>query len=157
MEEVIKKRTHHGHAIQRVRQCHNWSRATLAEKMCMEQQAIYRIEKKQQIDEETLAKFAKVLNVSVEFLKEMEEEQPITNYFINNTFSPTDSNMPIGSTIEKNSMTINSNKEHILALEELKKVYEENVLVYKELIAELRKEIAKLEEENKQLRDLLKD
>lgn len=162
MEKVSKK--HHGHAIQRMRKCHNWSRATLGEKVCMEQQAIYRIEQKEVIEDGILTKFAKALNVSIDLLKNMDDQQQITNYFVDNSFFSTESSMINASSMENNSTSINpSNKEENF-MQELKKVYQENILIYKEFISakileidKLHKNIVDLTEEIKQLRNMYRN
>ena len=51
----------------------------------MSQETLSRYEEKEKIDDEMLGRMSKELGVSVEFIKEMEDDKPLTFYIENNT------------------------------------------------------------------------
>ena len=83
--ERTEKNTHHGHAIKRIRQSLGIKQASLAMDTGLCQQTVSSYEQKKVIEDEILEKFAKVLNVSVDLIKELEED-PVTIIIENNTF-----------------------------------------------------------------------
>ncbi len=83
--EKREKRTHHGHAIKRLRQTLGIKQDALASEMGLCQQTVSTYEQKPVIEDDILVKFASALNVSAELIKELEED-PLTIIFENNTF-----------------------------------------------------------------------
>jgi len=80
-----KRRTHHGHAIKRLRQTTGIKQSALAIDMGLSQQTISTYEQRSNIEDEMLEKFAKALNVTAELIKNLEED-PVTVIIENNTF-----------------------------------------------------------------------
>lgn len=73
----ITKNTHHGHSIKRYRQSLGIKQEAIASDMGVSQALVSFYEKKKFIENEMLEKFAQVLNISPEILKELEED-PVT-------------------------------------------------------------------------------
>lgn len=84
-------RVHHGHNIQRTRREKKVTQVTLEKLLDFSKGKIGYLETKAKIDDETLDKIAKALNVPVEILKETEEERPCI-VIENNTFNGENSN-----------------------------------------------------------------
>jgi transcriptional regulator with XRE-family HTH domain len=83
-EETLKN-THHGHAIKRLRHAMGIKQDALAIDMGISQGQISAYEQRKDIDDDTIVKFAKALNVAPELIKELEED-PVTVIIENNTF-----------------------------------------------------------------------
>ena len=81
--EKKEKRTHHGHALKRVRTTLGVKQETLAVELGMTQAMISTYEGKKVIEDTMLEKFATALGVSAEFIKELEED-PVTVIIENN-------------------------------------------------------------------------
>ncbi len=78
------KNTHHGHAIKRLRHAMGIKQDALAVDMGISQGQISAYEQRKVIDDETIEKFATVLNVAPELIKELDED-PVTFIIENNT------------------------------------------------------------------------
>ena len=65
---------HHGHNIKRIREILGIKQGTLATEFKISQQAISDLEKKSQINDDVLKKVATALNVSVNTIKNFNEE-----------------------------------------------------------------------------------
>ena len=76
-EEKTLKNTHHGHAVKRIRHTLGIKQDALAADVGISQTMISRYEQKKVIEDDMIEKFAKALNISPEFIKEMEED-PVT-------------------------------------------------------------------------------
>ncbi len=76
-EERTLKNTHHGHAVKRIRHTLGIKQDALAADIGISQTMISRYEQKKVIEDDVIEKIAKVLDVSPEFIKEMEED-PVT-------------------------------------------------------------------------------
>jgi len=89
--EKREKRTHHGHALKRVRMTLGVKQETLAVELGMTQAMISTYEGKKVIEDNMLQKFATALGVSAEFIRELEED-PVTVFIENNnnTFGEND-------------------------------------------------------------------
>ncbi len=129
-----EKRTHHGHAVKRLRQTLGIKQGALAADMGLSQQTISTYEQKPVIEDEILEKFAKALDVSIELIKDLEED-PITITIENNTFENKDGNNiaylendystntynPVDKIIELCEKLLEADKEKIALLEKLLK------------------------------------
>ena len=91
-QEKTAKNTHHGHAIKRYRHTLGIKQEALAADMGISQALVSFYEQKKEIDDDTINSFAKALNVSVELIKELEED-PVTFIIENNTFEKNGSNV----------------------------------------------------------------
>lgn len=82
---IVPRRIHHGSNIKRLRDIVGVKQEEIAQELGWTQQAVSKLEQKEQIDDETLKKVAKVLHISVEAIKNFNEEATMT--FITNTFN----------------------------------------------------------------------
>lgn len=82
-----ERRTHHGHAVKRLRRDVGLSQQQLGKEIGMSQQTVCRNEEQKTLDDDTLERYAKRLGVSVDFIKNMEDEKPLVQYFQNNTYN----------------------------------------------------------------------
>lgn len=83
-DTVIMPRVHQGRNIRRFRDILGVKQEALAAKLDMTQQAFSKLEQKEQIDEKTLSKVAKALQIPVEAIKNMTDEAAFN--IIGNTF-----------------------------------------------------------------------
>lgn len=86
-EEKIKptENKHYGHAVRRLRQDRRLSQKEFGMKIGMAQQTVCRYEDQLVLEDEILQIFAKGLNVSVDFIKKLEDDKFLTYYSENNT------------------------------------------------------------------------
>ena len=127
-EEKTLKNTHHGHAVKRIRNTLGIKQDALATDVGMSQTMISRYEQRKVIEDDVIEKIAKVLNVSPEFIKEMEED-PVTVIVENNTFEKGNNN--IGYITDNN--IVNNPIEQILELnKEMQSLYERMLDLEKE-------------------------
>lgn len=95
-------RTHHGHAIRRLRESRRLSQQKLGELTNMVQQNVSMYESQPVIKDQILDLFAAALRVDVELIKTMEDYSPDSYYVDNNSIS--------GNTVENNATaTVASN------------------------------------------------
>lgn len=136
--------THHGHAIKRIRRDKGLSQKNLAQLINMAQQTVGRYEEQEKIDDEILERFANGLDVSVDLIKELEDNKPLTYYIENNTFSNKDNS--IGINVGE-STTINhpAEKAFYTSLEQMQKLYDNSIQLYNQLLTSTQEKIAILE------------
>lgn len=77
-------RTHHGHAIRRIRESRRLSQQKLGELTHMVQQNVSMYENQKVIKDQILDLFAAALHVDVELIKSMEDYSPDSYYMENN-------------------------------------------------------------------------
>ena len=119
METSSKTNNHHiGRKISRIRELKNIKQEFLASELGVSQQTVSRFEQAETIEEEVLAKIAKVLGVSPEAIKNFSEEA-VFNYF--NTFNDNSGN---GAYSQNSSFIINPIEKLLEVIEENKKLYE---------------------------------
>lgn len=153
-----KKRTHHGHAVKRLRMDRRLSQKDLGNIIGMSQQALCRYEEQEKIDDLTLERLAKGLEVSVELIKELEEDKPFVEYIQNNTITDNTIENTKGTTLasnhnEGNTYNYTDDKETLhLILEKLQKVYESNVQMYNQYFKISEEKFDKLEKEIAELK-----
>ncbi|MEA4917610.1 helix-turn-helix transcriptional regulator [Proteiniphilum sp.] len=124
---MIKKNTHHGHAIKRFRHTLGMKQDVLASIMGLSQTQVSTYEQRKVINDDMIGKFAKALNVAPELITELEED-PVTVIIQNNTFEG-------GSGAYKNNIN-NSPIDRIIELANEKTVlYERMLELEKEKIA----------------------
>ena len=75
-EELQNMNVHHGHNIRRTRIEKGIKQEAMAELVHLSQPAISKYERTKTIDDEMLQRFARALNVPVEYLKTLEEDAP---------------------------------------------------------------------------------
>ena len=83
--EIFTKIVHHGNNIKRLRDILGIKQETMAQQLGLTQQAVSKLEQREQIDYETLKKVSKVLNIPVEAIKNFNDEA--TKTYIINTFN----------------------------------------------------------------------
>ncbi|WP_106832268.1 helix-turn-helix domain-containing protein [Parabacteroides pacaensis] len=166
-EEIVKDkncRHHHGHAVKRLRQDKRMSQADLGKEIGMVQSRVCYYESLEKISDDILERFAKVLNVSVDFIKEMEEDKPLMYYIENNTVTnennTTESGSSLGNINGNSTLNNHIDKSLYTALEQMQKLYESSMQLYnnsmqlynehlkstEEKISTLEKEISRLKE-----------
>ena len=143
----VKRNTHHGHAVRRLRQDRRLSQKELGDKVAMVQQTVSHYEEEERISDPILERFAKALDVTVDFIKELEDEKPMSFYIENNQITDHSSAYIVN---DVNQNTINNqllDKEIVeTVLTDLKSVYKDNIKHFQECMELTRQQIAKLEE-----------
>ena len=119
-------KVHHGRNIKRLREMLGVKQELIANELNMTQQAISKLEQKEQIEEEVLAKVAKVLDVPVDAIKNLNDETT-TSYI--NTFNDSQGHFfstnincnfnPIDKVIELYERLLAAEKEKVAMLERL--------------------------------------
>ncbi|WP_106829589.1 helix-turn-helix domain-containing protein [Parabacteroides pacaensis] len=129
-------KSHHGHAIKRLRRDKKLSQKQLGDLISMCQQNVSHYEEEEKISDELLARFAKGLDVSVDLIKELEDEKPLAYYIENNTFSNKDNSIASGNIGEIGSVTTTNQSDKALytALEEMQKLYGKGMQLYENSI-----------------------
>jgi len=85
METELLKTIHHGQNIKRLRDLLGIKQETIAMRLHITQQAMSKLEQKEQIDDELLEKISKILNVPVESIKNFDDKTAIN--ILSNTFN----------------------------------------------------------------------
>ncbi|WP_455592850.1 helix-turn-helix domain-containing protein [Bacteroides sp.] len=142
-EEKKAKSVHHGHNIKLARQLKGIKQEELAEKMQMPVASVSKHENTETIDDQMLNKFAKALDIPIEFLKTVEGFSN-TVVFENNTITNNDHATSVGY-----AETLNDNK----TINPLDKVVE----LYERLLKEKDEKYATLEKRVQNLEKLLSD
>ena len=135
-EEIQNVNVHHGHNIRRTRIEKNIKQDALAALVNMTQPNVSKYEKMRVIEDEMLNRFARALNVPVEYLKTLEEDAPsvVFENITNNVHDNKDSSM--GSTGYNNDSITNT------------ELYERLLKEKDEKYAALEKRIQGLEQQN---------
>lgn len=81
--EERERRTHHGHAVARLRKSQGMKQSTLGELLGVDQSSISLYEQKEVLEDELLDRIAAALSVSPELIRNLEED-PLTIIFENN-------------------------------------------------------------------------
>lgn len=139
---------HHGRNIRNARIKRNLKQEALAELVHMTQQNVSRYEATKVIDDKTLEKFAKALDVSVEDLKTIDEPSPLlvennNTYTENGTISGVSQGTCWGNPSYQNSPTINP-------IDKLVEVYERMLLLHVQRIKELEAKVAAFEKKREE-------
>lgn len=135
-------KVHHGRNIRRVRMEKNIKQEVLSEKVNMSQPTVSRYENMKVIDEETLQRFAKALNVPIDYLETLEEDAP-TVVFENNTINNSDqggANTQVGFTQEENNTSA-----HFNPIEKIAELYERLLKEKDDKIATFEKRLDEME------------
>ncbi|MBD8348983.1 helix-turn-helix domain-containing protein [Dysgonomonas sp. HGC4] len=140
-DSTTTKKKHQGRNVRRLRQALGIKQEVIASALNITQQAVSHYEQKQEIDDDTLVKIAQALNISVELIKELEED-PATIYIENNTFEDGSQvgtvglmgeNTNIYNPIEK---IIELSNEKAALYERLLQVEKEKIALLEELLKE---------------------
>jgi transcriptional regulator with XRE-family HTH domain len=85
METILSGTIHHGQNVKRLRDILGVKQETIAMGLNMTQQAMSKLEQKEQIDDEILRKISKILNVPVDSIKNFNDEAAMN--IVANTFN----------------------------------------------------------------------
>jgi transcriptional regulator with XRE-family HTH domain len=129
----MPEKVHQGRAVKRIREILQVKQEMLADALGISQQSVSSLEAKEIIDPETLEQIAKTLKVSVEAIKNFNEEAAIYN--IQNNYE--------GSTI--NSSPVNATHCTFNPLDKYVEVVEKNEKLYEALLKSEREKNALLE------------
>lgn len=140
-KEQTSKNTHHGHAIKRFRHTLGIKQEALASTMGLSQALISTYEQRKLLNDDVIERFAKVLHVAPELIRDLEED-PVTFIVENNTFE----NGSVGNIALTNENCGNTYNP----IEQILELNKEKTALY-ERILELEKE------KNALLEKLLKD
>jgi len=124
-------RTHLGYNVKRLREILGVKQEDLAERLQLSQQSISKIENKEELDNETLAKVANALNIPEDAIRNFTDEGAV--HIVSNTFSGNYSAL-------YNNSTINNPIERIVQL------YDEKVELYERMLKSEQEKVALLEE-----------
>lgn len=158
-----KPQNHHGRAIKRLRLDKGMSQNDLASLVGMSRQALSRYEAQEVVNDDILKQVAKGLNVSVDLIKELEEDKSLAFYVENNTFSGFSGNstatMHDASTDRSigtdKSITYQTDETQKALLEEIRKNSEETRLQYENIIAGYKEMVESYKEEIRELRGMI--
>lgn len=140
-EKSVTWRVHQGRNIRRIRLEKNINQDVMADLVHMSQPTVSRYENMKEIDEETLGRFARALDVPAELLKTLEEDAPIV-IFQENTTNVETNNGNVDNGYMNNANTFNP-------VEKIVELYERMLNEEKEKYASLEKRLAALEQKNK--------
>lgn len=85
VEKMNCSKPHHGRNIKRLRDLLGIKQETMALELDITQQAVSKLEQKEEIDSDTLVKVANIMHIPVEAIKNFNEEATVS--FIANTFN----------------------------------------------------------------------
>lgn len=152
-EELTSGKIHHGHNIRRTRIEKDMNQEALSKLVHLSQPAVCRYEKTKVIEEEMLQRFARALNVPVDYLRNMEEEAQ-TVVFENNTVNDSEqktggAKVNIGTVKSFTEDSDNSNDNRVNnfdPIEKLSEVYERLLKEKDEKYAALDKRLQEIEQ-----------
>lgn len=99
----------------------------IAEKLGVSQQAVSKIEQKEEVDEDTMNRVAKALGVSTESIKNLDEEATVYNIVTQKT-------MP-GTLGKQDDQKLNLLEKWMEAMEEIKNLYQQLLKSEREKVA----------------------
>ncbi len=127
---------HIGRKIERLREMKGMKQETLASKIGVSQQTISRIESSEQVEEDKLKQIAAALDLTVEAIKDFNEEGYFNNYNSHHTFNDS-------SSMNNNfNCTFNPIDKIMELVDENKKLYQQ-LLKEKETVIEILQELRK--------------
>lgn len=147
-EDVVieNSRIHHGRNIRRTREDKGIGQTQLAELVHLSQPTVSRYEMAKSIDDDMLSRFARALDVPVEYLKTLEENAQTIIFENNNTV--TNSDHAVSSIGDHNEAQESNFKSApvINPLDKVSELYERLLDKEKEKVAALEKRVRELEE-----------
>lgn len=151
---LVKRNTHHGHAIKRLRLDRMLSQKELGDKVAMVQQTVYHYEDEEKINDVILQRFAKALDVSVDFIKELEEEKTMTVYIEYNQQSNNAAASLIANNTGTGAIVHQEDKElYKTLLEEIRTIQEENRKCFLTCVEVMKKQLSLLEKQISHLKE----
>lgn len=132
METTYKtNQVHLGYNVKRLREIIGVKQEDLAERLQLSQQSVSKFENREDLDNDTLEKVAKALNIPEEVIRNFTDEGAI--HIVTNTFSD-------NSLETCNNYTIHNPIEKIVQL------YDEKIKLYERMLASEREKVTLLEE-----------
>ena len=125
-----------GRKVRSVRELRGKKQETMAEELGISQQAVSKLEQSEHIEDETLERIAGVLDVSVEAIKNFNEEAAVYNIQNNYEAKLEDTSQLINVNYQ---CTFNPIEKWVEAVEKIEKLYEE-LLKKQEALTESEKE-----------------
>ena len=139
MEPYTKsKPSHIGQKVRGVRELRGKKQETMADEMGISQQAVSKLEQSEHIEDETLERIAGVLDVSLDTIKNFNEEAVVYNIQHNHEGANSGASN-IGAEVRNYNCTFNP-------LDKLMEVIEENKRLYEELLKKERETVAMLQQ-----------
>lgn len=129
METQSSPKVHHGRNIKRLREILGIKQEVLAAEFNITQQAVSDLEKKKQLSDEILDRVAKVLKISVETIKNFNDEATVN--IIANSYRDV---FRDNSSIISYQPTINQSDKHVEILERLLKAEQEKNALLENLL-----------------------
>lgn len=128
MERTTPIRPKHiGRKIMQMRELLGVKQEAIAEKLGVSQQAVSKIEQKEEVDEDTMNRVAKALGVSTESIKNLDEEATVYNIVTQKT-------MP-GTLGKQDDQKLNLLEKWMEAMEEIKNLYQQLLKSEREKVA----------------------
>ncbi|MCG8390089.1 MAG: helix-turn-helix transcriptional regulator [Cytophagales bacterium] len=128
MERTTPIRPKHiGRKIMQMRELLGVKQEAIAEKLGVSQQAVSKIEQKEEVDEDTMTRVAKALGVSTESIKNLDEEATVYNIV-------TQKSMP-GTLGKQDDQKLNLLEKWMEAMEEIKNLYQQLLKSEREKVA----------------------
>ena len=125
---------HIGRKIMQMRELLGIKQDVVAEKLGVSQQAVSKIEQKEEVDNTTMTRVAKALGVSAESIKNLDDEATVYNIVTHQGISQ--------STTNHDEHRSNMLEKWVEAMEEVKRLYEELLKSEREKVALLQKFLA---------------
>lgn len=151
----ILMNVHHGRNVKRMRAQKGIKQDALASELGMSQQNLSRLESKKEIDDITLERIAKILKVSFEDLKTMEEPGCLTIENNNNSTNTYTDNAAVTMEGVNNNLDENHSQSqpnftnHVNPIDKITELYERLLQTSNDKIKQLEARIAELEGEKK--------
>ena len=132
----MNEKLHIGRKVARLRELRGIKQETLAEQLGISQQAVSKLEQSENIEDTTLARIAKALDITTEAIKNFSDESVI--YYVQNNYEGATNN-PYNA-----QCTFNPLDEYRNEVKENKRLSEENKKLYESLLKEKDEKIALL-------------
>ena len=132
----MTEKLHIGRKVARLRELRGIKQETLAEQLGISQQAVSKLEQSESIEDTTLARIAKALDITTEAIKNFSDESVI--YYVQNNYEGATNN-PYNA-----QCTFNPLDEYRNEVKENKRLSEENKKLYESLLKEKDEKIALL-------------
>ena len=133
----MAEKLHIGRKIARIREIRGIKQETMAESLGISQQAVSKLEQSESIEETTLTRIARVLDVNPDLIKNFSEEAVINN--VQNNYDNASGNLGANYLC-----TFNPLDEYRNEVKENKRLSEENKKLYESLLKEKEEKIALL-------------
>ncbi len=130
------RHVHHGRNIKRLREMLGVRQEILAAELDMSQQNLSLLEQKAEIEDKLLERVADFLHVSVEVIKNMNDEATIN--YINSFYDNSNNNQSHQGQLENYYYTINP-------IDKIEELYEEKMKLYERMLKTEQEKIALLE------------